>query len=344
MKKYTIVIIIFLAALMTVQTNAQLFGTTTKVGTTSAQFLKIGAGARALGMGGAYAAFGTDIYSVYWNPAGIALIKSSSEIAFTHANWIADMTYDFAAASLNLGGAGTVAVSFTSFQVPEDKVRTFARPEGDGRTWDAGSMAIGLSYAKNLTDRFSIGFNAKYIQERIWNSTASGFALDAGTYYRTPFNDLTIGAAILNFGTPMSLDGRDIQFNSDPNDNIFTGPNNVPSEYNTDEFSIPMMFRVGLAMDVLDTRYTRISGSVDAVQPNDNSGYVNLGAEFAYNELFFVRAGYKSLFMNNSEEGLTLGGGLKYKFTASFGIFINYAYEQFGRLKDVHFFDVGLLL
>ncbi|MCK5086766.1 MAG: hypothetical protein KAQ90_04550, partial [Melioribacteraceae bacterium] len=63
MKKYTIVIIILIAALMTVQTNAQLFGTTTKVGTTSAQFLKIGAGARALGMGGAYAAFGTDIYS-----------------------------------------------------------------------------------------------------------------------------------------------------------------------------------------------------------------------------------------------------------------------------------------
>ncbi|MCK5086906.1 MAG: PorV/PorQ family protein, partial [Melioribacteraceae bacterium] len=193
-------------------------------------------------------------------------------------------------------------------------------------------------------DRFSIGFSAKYIQERIWNSTASGFALDAGTYYRTPFNDLTIGAAILNFGTPMSLDGRDIQFNSDPNENLFTGPNNIPSQYNTDEFSIPMMFRVGIAMDVLDTRYTRISGSVDAVQPNDNSGYVNLGAEFAYDEIFFIRAGYKSLFMNNSEEGLTLGAGLKYKFTASFGIFINYAYEQFGRLKDVHFFDVGLLL
>jgi hypothetical protein len=71
-----------------------------------------------------------------------------------------------------------------------------------------------------LTDRFSIGFTAKFVQERIWNSTASGFAFDVGTLYRTPFNDLMIGASISNFGTSMKLDGRDIQFNSDPNENL----------------------------------------------------------------------------------------------------------------------------
>lgn len=344
MKKFNYIIVLIIILGLTTQMQAQLFSGTTKVGTTSAQFLKIGAGARAIALGGAYSALGDDIYSIYWNPAGLALSKNQSEIVFNHANWLADMTYDFAAASLNLGDAGNVGVSFTSFGVPEDKVRTFANPEGDGRYWDATSMAIGLTYSKSLTDRFSVGINGKYISESIWNSSATSFAFDIGTLYRTPFNDLLISAAIFNFGSAMQLNGRDLQFNDDPNDNIDTGPNNIPSSYDTDAFSLPMMFRFGLAMDVIDSRYIRLSASADAVHPNDNSEYVNVGAEFAYDELLFLRGGYRQLFMNNSEGGLTLGAGLKYRFTDNFGVFINYAYADYGRLKSVHFFDVGLLL
>lgn len=329
---------------LTIQTQAQLFREVSKVGTTSAQFLKIGAGARAIALGGAYSAFGNDIYSIYWNPAGLALSNHSSEIVFNHANWLADMTYDFAAGSINLGDAGILAVSFTSFGVPEDKVRTLANPEGDGRMWDANSIALTLSYSKSLTDRFSVGFNGKYITENIWNSSASSFAFDVGTLYRTPFNDLTISAAIFNFGGAMRLNGRDIQFNDDPNDNIDTGPNNIPASYDTDAFALPLMFRFGLAMDFVKSRYIRLSGAVDAIHPNDNSEYLNLGSEFAFNELLFLRIGYRQLFMNNSEGGLTFGGGLKYYFSNSFGVFINYAFADYGRLKSVHFFDVGILL
>lgn len=344
MKKFSFSIVLIIILGLTTQMQAQLFSGITKVGTTSAQFLKIGAGARAIALGGAYSALGDDIYSIYWNPAGLALSKNQSEIVFNHANWLADMTYDFAAASLNLGDAGNVGVSFTSFGVPEEKVRTFANPEGDGRYWDATSMAIGLTYSKSLTDRFSVGINGKYISESIWNSSATSFAFDVGTLYRTPFNDLLISAAIFNFGSAMQLQGRDLQFNDDPNDNIDTGPNNIPSSYDTDAFSLPMMFRFGLAMDVIDSRYIRLSASADAVHPNDNSEYVNVGAEFAYDELLFLRGGYRQLFMNNSEGGLTLGAGLKYRFSDNFGVFINYAYADYGRLKSVHFFDVGLLL
>lgn len=344
MKKINLIILLIFVFGLFIQTQAQLFSGTTKVGTTSAQFLKIGAGARAVGMGGAYSAIGNDIYSIYWNPAGLALSKNSSELVFNHANWLADISYDFAAASINLDDAGTIAASFTTFGVPEDKVRTFANPEGDGRMWDANSMAIALTYSKSLTDRFSVGFNAKYIREKIWNSSASSFAIDVGTLYRTPFNDLLISAAIFNFGSSMQLDGRDIQFNSDPNDNIDTGPNNIPSSYDTDAFALPLMFRFGLAMDFVNSRYIRLSGAVDAIHPNDNSEYLNLGSEFAYDELLFLRVGYRQLFMNNSEGGLTFGGGLKYHFGDNFGVFINYAFADYGKLKSVHFFDVGFLL
>ncbi|MFH0736124.1 MAG: PorV/PorQ family protein [bacterium] len=322
--------------------NAQISEGTTQVGTTSGQFLKLGAGARSIGMGGAFTGIGEDIYSVYYNPAGIALMKSNAEVAFNHANWFADMSYDFAAGAVNLDNMGVLFVTFTSFSVPEDKVRTEAYPEGDGRTWDASSVAIGIGYAKSLTDRFSIGGHFKYIREAIWNVSASGFGVDIGTLYRTPFNDLTIGAAITNFGSNMQLDGRDIQFNTDPNKNDDTGPNNIPAVYDMDSYPLPLTFKIGLAMDIVKTRFIRATGAVDAVHPNDNSEYVNSGLELAYDEMFFVRVGYKSLFKDNSEEGLTFGGGLRYKLNDSFKITINYGYADYGRLENVQFFDLGL--
>lgn len=343
MKKYSLIIIFLLLGLL-IQLQAQDKSGTTKVGTTSAQFLKIGAGARAVGMGSAYSAMSHDIYAVYWNPAGLATSTNTSEVTFNHANWLADMSYDFAAASFNMGDIGTIAASFTSFGTPEQEVTTLTNPNGDGRMWDAGAIAIGLTYSKMLTDRFSVGVNAKYIRENVWNSSATGFALDIGTLYRTPFNDLTISAAIFNFGSDLSLDGRDIQFNTDPNDNIDTGPNNVPANYDMDAFPIPLMFRFGLAMDVVKSRYIRLSGAVDAIHPNDNSEYLNLGSEFAYDELLMLRVGYRQLFMNNSEGGLTFGGGIKYKVNDNFGVIINYAFASYGRLTDVHFFDVSIEL
>ncbi len=343
MKKYSLIIIFLVLGLLT-QSNAQILSGTTKVGTTSAQFLKIGAGARAVGMGGAYSAMTHDIYSVYWNPAGLSTSSNTTEVTFNHANWLADVKYDFAAASFNMGDMGTIAASFTSLGTPEQEVTTLDNPDGDGRMWNATAVAFGLTYSKMLTDRFSVGVNAKFISETIWNSSSSGFALDIGTLYRTPFNDLTISAAIFNFGSDLSLDGRDIQFNTDPDNDTKTGPNNIPSNYDTDAFPIPLMFRFGLAMDVLKTRYIRLSGALDAVHPNDNSEYLNLGSEFAYDEMFMVRVGYRQLNMDNSEGGLSYGGGIKYKISDNFGVFINYAYADYGRLNYVHFFDISLEL
>lgn len=315
---------------------------TSKVGTTAAPFLKIGAGARAIGMGGAYTGISDDIYSTYYNPAGIASAEGTGQVAFNHANWLADISYDYAAASLNIQDLGVVFLTLTSFSIPEDKVRTFEFPEGDGRVWDASSIAIGLGYARKLTEDFSIGFQFKYLREAIWNTSANGFAVDVGTYYVTPFNDLVIGASISNFGTKMQLSGRNILFNEDPNNNIDTGPNNIPADYQMDQFDIPLTFRIGLAMDVIKTRYFRATAAVDATHPNDNTEYLNSGLEISYDELISLRAGYKSLFLRDSEQGLTLGAGINYEFSDQFVIQINYGWADYGVLKNVQFFDLGL--
>ncbi|MFZ1290369.1 MAG: PorV/PorQ family protein, partial [Melioribacteraceae bacterium] len=267
----------------------------------------------------------------------------NSQVAFNHSEWLADVNYDFAAGSINVDGLGTVFATFSSLQVPKDEVRTIEYPEGDGRTWDANSLVIGVGFAKSLTDRFSIGFHVKYIQESIWNSSATGVALDVGTYYVTPFNDLVIGASFSNFGSKMQLAGRDLQINIDPDGTSESGPNNIPGNYATEKNDLPLNFRVGLAMNVLDTRFFRLKAAVDAVHPNDNKEYLNTGLEFSYNSMVFLRTGYKSLFLPNSEQGLTLGFGVNYSLTPELEFTFNYAYADYDRLKNIQYFDIGLI-
>ncbi|MBK7107351.1 MAG: PorV/PorQ family protein [Ignavibacteriae bacterium] len=339
-KKFLILVILLMSAnLIFSQVDQEI----TRVGTTAAAVLKIAPGARSLGMGNAYVGVSDDIYSVYFNPAGITRAKGNSQVAFNHSEWLADVNYDFAAGSINVDGLGTIFATFSSLQVPKDEVRTIEYPEGDGRTWDANSLVLGVGFAKSLTDRFSIGFQLKYVQESIWNSSATAVAIDVGTYYVTPFNDLVIGASFSNFGSKMQLAGRDLQINIDPNETSESGPNNIPGNYAAEKNDLPLNFRVGLAMNVLDTRFFRVKAAVDAVHPNDNKEYLNTGLEFSYNSMVFLRGGYKSLFLPNSEQGLTLGFGVNYSLTPELEFTFNYAYADYNRLKNIQYFDIGLI-
>src|ERR1035437_849169 len=191
--------------------SVNLFSQVSKVGTTAAAFLEIGPGSVATGMGGAFVSVANDATALYWNPAGIANFTKNEATIF-HANWIASTKFDYAALVLPLGGVGNIGLSFTSLSMADELVRTVDQPEGTGEFFSAGDIAVGLSYARSLTDRFSIGFTAKYIQESIWHESASAMAIDAGTTFRTDlFNGLVIGASISNFGTQMKLIGSDIR-------------------------------------------------------------------------------------------------------------------------------------
>lgn len=333
-------ILLIAGSLSTVQ--AQLTRSTTKVGTTVAQFLKIGAGARSVAMGGSAAAMEGDIYSIYWNPGALARLKTPGEASFNHTQWLADIDHNYIATGLTVDGFGTLGLSVTSVTTPEEIVRTEINPEGDGRRWSYSAVAIGLSYARSLTDQFSIGFTTKYIHEGIWNMSSSGFAFDIGTIYTTNFNGLRIGASISNFGTRMRLDGQDITFNNFPTGEQGQGPQNVQSLYKTESYDIPLQFRIGLAMDAVKVDEIRATVSVDAVHPNDNNEYMNAGAEFAYDETFFARIGMNSLLMDDTEMGMTWGVGFYLPFTSMTGVKVDYAYADAGRLKNLQYVTVGV--
>jgi len=333
---------LLIAGCLSVPIEAQLLRTTAKVGTTAGQFLKIGVGARAIGMSNAQAGMYKDVSSLYWNPAALSRLQVGTEIMFNHVDWLADMNFDYAGGMMNLGAAGIIGFTITSFSIPEDIVRTVDFPEGDGRRWDAGSLALGIVYGRNLTDRFSIGIQFKYIRESVWSQSASGVAFDIGTLYLSEIPGLSLGATISNFGTKMRLDGRDLFFNIDPNDDPGSGPNNIPAQYRTSDFDLPLNFRIGIAYDAIRSDDFRLTTAADAVHPNDNTEYIATGAEVAWREVLFARIGYKPVPSRDSEEGMTWGFGVHYGIVNSLRVKLDYGFADFGRLKDVQYLSLGI--
>ncbi len=181
----------------------------TKVGTSAAPFLGIAVGPRGIGFGGAYVAVANDASSLYYNPGAISQL-GYSQVLVSHTAWLVDTKFDWVGVSLDLGDVGSIGISVTQLNYGEEMLTTEFNQNGGEETWTATDMAVGLSYARNLTDRFSIGATAKYIQMKIWNESASSMALDVGLKYKTDFNGLIIGMSISNFGADMKLDGISI--------------------------------------------------------------------------------------------------------------------------------------
>ncbi len=313
----------------------------TKVGSTAAPFLNNAIGPRAISMGGAFVATANDATALYWNPAGAAR-ATANEVMFSHTRWFADITYNWVGAMVSMGDNGTAGLSLTYVDYGQIEVTTITEQEGTGELFTASDIALGLSYGYNLTDRFSLGLSMKYINQSIWNSSASGFAVDIGTLFTSDIYGLRVGASISNFGTDMKIDGKDLFILHDINDGINGNNDQVLAKWNTDSYPLPLMFRVGLAKDFLLNDMNRLTVAVDAIHPNDNAEALNLGAEYSFNENVMLRAGYKSLLLDNSEEGLTLGLGLKAEFSTSFIVNVNYAYQDFGILDMTQHFSVGV--
>jgi long-subunit fatty acid transport protein len=314
----------------------------TKVGTTAATFLSIPVGARALGMGGAFVGLANDASAMYWNPGGIARL-AQNEAIFVHANWIADISFNYGGVVIPVQDVGTFGVSFTSLTMGDMERTTEELPEGTGTTFSAGSFAVGLAYARSLTDWFSIGGNIKFIDEHIWNESATGFALDVGTLLSTPFPGLKFGAGISNFGTKMHMSGDDLLVLKPISTNAGASQS-VNAILSTDQFDLPLTLRIGFAYQPLVTDDQVLTLVVDAVHPNDNSESMSVGVEYTtLQKILSVRAGYNGIGMQDGESQFTLGGGLQYEVWPGAIARIDYAFERFGRLNDIHKFGVGLL-
>lgn len=335
---------IFLFILIFLSVNQKFYSqNVSKTGTTAASFLEIGVGAPANAMGGAFVGIANDASTLYWNVGGIATLDQYEAI-LVHTNWIADTKFDYAGLVIPLGDIGNFGLSFTSLTMEDMKVRTVELPDGTGENFSASDIAIALSFARKFTDRFSIGITAKYIEQSIWHMSSSAIAIDAGTVFRTDLlGGMTIGAVISNFGTSMRLDGRDTR-NFIRVDETKQGSNDrIPTNIDLDSWDLPLFFQIGVSTSAFQYDNYKLIVSADAVVPNNNYRSLNVGAEFSFMEYFSIRGGYNSLFLQDSEGGLSVGAGVNSKMLLSTAIVkFDYAFRDFGKLKNVHSFSVGI--
>jgi hypothetical protein len=312
-----------------------------KVGTTAVPFLGIHVGPRAFAMGGAFTAFEDDAASLYYNPGAISRSGRSQFLAST-MNWLVDTRFNWIGCVLSLDGVNSIGVSVTQLDYGEEDVNTVVSPEGTGEKWGASDFAAGISYARNLTDRFSIGGSFKYIQQRIWHENASAFAVDVGLLFITPFRDTRLGMSISNFGSDMRMDGRDLIHRIDLDPEALGNNDAVVAKLKTDGWPLPLFFRVGIAGELFKSNSLRLSCALDALRPSDNTEILQVGGEAALYERVFLRAGYKSLFRENSEEGLTFGCGIRMPIQGGLSWKVDYAHADFGIFQTVQMIAVGL--
>lgn len=324
-----------------------------RVGTTAANFLEMGIGGAASGMGEAQVAAIRDLSSVYWNAAGLAYM-SNNEVQFSYQPWIADINVSFIGGGVALPRVGTLALSVTSMNYGRTGVTTLDMQEGTGETYHAIEYAAVFSYARKLAQWFAFGTSAKFISSNIWHMQAQAMAIDLGVLVNTHFlsptgereHGMTIGMSIANYGTRMRYDGMDllrpIDILPDANGNY----KDVEGQFRLQQWELPLVLRLGIAVYPIVTKSQQLTVAVDALHPNNNSESLNLGAEYGYlfpgTGRFLIRAGYRGLYMDESQFGLTFGAGVHLTLLGNKLIKIDYAYKDVGILGYSSIFSVGV--
>ncbi|MBN1348302.1 PorV/PorQ family protein [candidate division KSB1 bacterium] len=325
-----------------------------KMGTTAASFLEIGVGSAAVGMGSAYTTMCEDLSAIYWNPSKLAHIRQI-EGMFMHQPWLVDINFSFLGGALPLPGIGVVGLGVTMLNSGDIEETTLDFQDGTGSYYDCSDIALSLCFAREMTDNFSVGFAGKYITQRISTMKASALAIDMGVYVVTPFfarpdgnvKGMQIGMCISNYGGKMRMLGDDTYIAVDPDLN--NGGNNelIEADYRTQAYNLPSVFRVGIAYDFFNTTHNRVTFAADALHPNNNYEYINTGLQYQLSMwdglVLKLRGGYKTLFLEDSMQGLALGFGLKYRLRGMAGFRFDYAFSDMNELGKVSSYTLSLI-
>jgi hypothetical protein len=245
---------------------------------------------------------------------------------------------------MSLGDAGTIGLQlqFVDYGVFEESVADPALltqspfPGLTGRQFRPYSILGGVTVARSLTPKFSVGVSAKFVHESLFdaaqvqvmnesgqselvNTFADGLLFDVGLLYRTGYRSIRIAGVIQNFGGSM--------------------------KYAKEASPAPLLFRLGMAADLLgrdalldEDDDGRLSASAEMFQPNDYSQQLHVGLEYEYLGVVAVRGGYK---FNYDVDGLTLGGGITQEIAGA-SVSLDYSYGSMGTyLGMTHRFSVG---
>lgn len=297
-----------------------------RAGTAMAQFLKIGVGGRAVGMGEAFVALANDASALYWNPAGIAQMNKS-EFIFSHVNWPVEVKHEFAGYVHRLGELNALGVSVTALHTDDFEETTVYQPLGTGNFVSFGDLAVGISFARRMTDRFSMGVTLKYVDETLAELHARNVFVDFGTYYWTGFGTSRFAISVSNFGT-----------NIKPSGTLYFRDGSQTSSFQ--DFAPPTIFRIGFATEIVNQAEHKVTTALQLNHPNDNAENLNLGAEYWWRNALALRGGYRT---NVDEETFTFGAGVALPLKV-FHLNLDFSYTEFGNLGSASRFTASLKL
>ncbi len=299
-----------------------------RAGTSSATFLRIGVGARAVGMGETFVAVANDPSAIYWNPAGLASLQRR-ELAISHVQWPADVHYEhltMIVPSRRFGGS--IAFQFGVLGTDIDET-TELQPFGTGRTFSYSDLVAGVAFSRRWTDKLLVGTGIKYVREdlgsQVGGPTTHAVLFDVGSIYYLGLGSVRIATSLTNFGSSLRPSGTYVS--------PFDG-----STAQYDAFDPPLMFRYGVAFEPIENATQRLTTAFEVNQPADNEQLVKAGLEWQLKGAFALRAGY-----NFRADALKLSAGAG--FTGEVGSLrgqFDYAYTDGGFLGAVHRVSLGV--
>lgn len=337
----------------------------TGYGTTSAEFLLIGANARGMALGGGYMALANDLGALYANPGALALLKRAG-VQGSQLNYVADTKLNWGGVATPYGGgSGAVGFSIGTFGFSDQPVYTPQAPNGNGEFYSVSETYAAATIAKNFSDRFSVGVTAKGIFDRLGQVSGSAFAIDFGTHFHSQLagKPIRFAFALTNLGTNLSYKGDPLKVTSVRD--TLPGDGEVPSQpvpsiRQTTPYSLPTRFGVALAYDFISTTDARFTVVSEFNQMRSNKASFSAGGEFAADRIgglifgIALRGSFVSNPSLNYESagvtfdrqaddkalGLAVGGGVNIASRGGFALGFDYAYRKLGALGDVNFFTV----
>jgi hypothetical protein len=339
----------------------------TGYGTTSAEFLLIGANARGMALGGGYMALANDLGALYANPGALALLKRAG-MQGSQLNYVADTKLNWGGVATPYGGgSGAVGFSIGSFGFSDQPVYTPQAPNGNGEFYSVSQTYAAATIAKNFSDRFSVGITAKGIFDRLGQVSGSAFAIDFGTHFHSQLagKPIRFAFALTNLGTNIAYKGDPLKVTSVRD--TLPGDGEVPSQpvpslRQTTPYSLPTRFGVALAYDFISTTDARFTLVSEFNQMRSNKASFSAGGEFAADRIggsifgIALRGSFVSNPSLNYESagvtfdrqvddkalGLAVGGGVNIASRGGFALGLDYAYRKMGALGDVNFITVSV--
>ncbi len=288
----------FLGILLTGLLTAQLLYA--GAGTTGAVVLKESIGARATAMGDAYVGIASGADAIFWNPAGLAEMKTR-EIGAMYLKDVADIDFETINYVQPLPHGQAVAIAIERLSAGNLEINYL---DGTSRTVNAQSdFVYNAAYAKQILDNLSAGANFKLLSSNLAETeTASAYAVDLAVLYKlATVKGLSMGANIQNIGSGI--------------------------KYISETDPLPLNVKVGAAYRT-EVKNDVLTVAADFNKPKELSSRVNLGFEYLYNKIMAFRAGYK---IGYDLDTFTAGFGFK---IGNYGL--DYAFAPKGDLGNNH--------